>query len=118
MKKKAAKALDKSIRHWMEIIAASHTTPLGEIGMGVEECPLCEKFWDADCVDCPIMQKTGKPYCNKTPYYDVYDVQREYRNTIAYNQHDGTKAKELRRRFHKAALREFEFLKSLREPTP
>ena len=76
------------------------------ISAGITNCPLCMIFHPLcrkedingakRCSGCPVMEKTGKPYCKGTPY--------EYYMNIAY---DDTEAKMA------AAKLEVEFLKSL-----
>ena len=67
-------ALDDSISHWERI--ESGTTMPGE-GIFSFSCPLCELFMHdhatiQSCLGCPVRQKTGKPTCQDTPWFDVY----------------------------------------------
>jgi hypothetical protein len=58
MKSKTLAALKKSIVIWSDRAN----------GLDVDKgCPLCKLF--PDCIDCPVMLKTGKPSCSGTPFY-------------------------------------------------
>lgn len=68
MDSKTLAALEGSIQKWVDI-AAGRIADEGE-----NNCPLCKLFNNADskraCFGCPVEEKTGKPYCKKTPYRD------------------------------------------------
>lgn len=35
---------------------------------GIHDCPLCEKYLNNECINCPIREKTKQEYCKGTPY--------------------------------------------------
>lgn len=64
MNDETLKALKASIRKWERIVKG-----------GMEgDCPLCKMFRDRDieddCDGCPVMEKTNRPFCRGTPYWD------------------------------------------------
>ena len=69
MDDKTLTALKKSIEYWEAI-------ERGDKGSrGARGCALCHLFnapmhRDANCIDCPVFQKTGRVYCSGTPYID------------------------------------------------
>lgn len=62
MDDKTIKALHGSVRKWIKI-----ATWKGEDN-GIDDCPLCEKFYDDECKACPVSMKTGKSSCVASPY--------------------------------------------------
>lgn len=66
----ALKALDASIAHWNRL--ATNTATIGE-RPSAHHCALCQKFNKSDgaCKGCPVVHKTGQPYCRSTPYTDA-----------------------------------------------
>lgn len=60
----ALKALKGSIRKWQKIVDGT-----GE-DRGPDNCPLCQQFFEKNCVGCPVRMATGKPRCGSTPYDD------------------------------------------------
>lgn len=67
MDAKTLKALRGSIAKWQAIVNGT-----GE-DMGINNCPLCKLFHRDGCIGCPVMNKTGYPYCSKTPY-DTFEI--------------------------------------------
>lgn len=71
MKKMAAgtlRALKASIKHWKENAAAK--TPR-EVETGPSDCALCDMFQSktfTPCVGCPVKERTGEPFCEKSPW--------------------------------------------------
>lgn len=66
-------ALEGSIAKWRNIVLKK------DVNLGAINCPLCQVFLlprrglsgqENDCVGCPVREKTGKPYCRETPYWD------------------------------------------------
>lgn len=41
--------------------------------LGTHTCPLCVKFYDNACKECPIRNKAGKIKCVGTPYDDIVE---------------------------------------------
>lgn len=58
-------ALEASIRHWEENVAAE--TPYDASTSG-RECALCGLYYDRDCKGCPVFERTGYECCELTPY--------------------------------------------------
>ena len=77
MNKSTLKALKGSITKWHEV------TYHGRFNWGVEDCPLCEEFYDCtDCTDCPVAGYTKVSLCRGTPYY-TYDRNPTRKNAKA-----------------------------------
>lgn len=124
MDKRTSDALEQSIAHWEENVAAE---TLDEISLDGKDCALCQMFFDGvevdSCSDCPVQIRTGSSYCAWTPYISACNARDEWEDSIDRNRDwDGnvTSAKEIddaREAWRTAARAEHEFLKSLREPT-
>ena len=97
--------LELSILKWQDV--AYHG---GEDG-GMANCALCKVHYDEEgsCSDkCPVRKNTGVCGCNKTPYEEWdYHQDKEHIGELDRTVHC-EKCKEI-------AIRELEFLKSLRE---
>ena len=65
MNAKTLKALKGSIAKWERIVAGTGACH------GVDNCPLCELFWDRGCRGCPVVQKSGYRLCIGTPFEGV-----------------------------------------------
>ena len=108
MSARAVKALEASIVHWQENVAAE--TPEAASTDGAD-CALCVKFLDDDDCNnhCPVKAKTGKDRCYGSPYYDAryaFEIWRFYPTP------------ENAALWRTAAQAELDFLISLREPKP
>lgn len=76
MKKKTARALEKSIAHWDRL--ANNKARNGETVDG-DRCALCDRFNElitsTPCEyrgePCPVSNATKKDYCYGTPYYEA-----------------------------------------------
>lgn len=66
MDNKTLDALKGSIAKWQAIVDGT-----GE-DLGCDNCPLCQLFWDNECVNCPVYEKTGEWRCDGSPYIN-YD---------------------------------------------
>lgn len=103
------KALNESIAHW-ERMASGDRLP-GE-RVGHKHCALCRLFQpgydtgEPDCWGCPVERKTGKQYCEGTPYQNV--LRALARDAGSYESKD----------FKAAAAAERDFLKSLLPEQP
>ena len=109
MDKKAAVALESSIKHWGKNVAAE--TPDG-VHYGSDSCALCKMFrpylcWH-ECKGCPVSIRSGVMYCDKTPYSRANRMYVEWVNDPSNIF--------LRDQWREAAQAELDFLKSLREP--
>ena len=78
MEKKTLKALKGSIQKWKKIVKGTG------VDKGYVNCPLCQLFYKEEnligklCLGCPVMEKTGHPNCQKTPYVDYIKFGFEY----------------------------------------
>lgn len=106
MRTETAIALEESITHWEENVAAE-TWNKTHTGWG--SCALCRSFFLKECQGCPVKMKTGKPTCEGTPYGFADD------RLERWGEHRDSEY--MRRRWRKAAQAELDFLKSLREGT-
>lgn len=103
MDQRTADALDASIAHWEQNVAAR--TPSG-VSTGSKDCALCNTFMNGrSCPGCPVSDTTGVGQCRGTPYYDA--------RAALSNWVDDRAAEE---GFRVAARAEVDFLKSLRQP--
>lgn len=92
-------ALNESIKHWenMALNGCRKQKPVEK------QCALCLLFLDSSyapqehCIRCPVCQKTGRRYCENTPYRKAYDLYRNNDEQL----------------FKLAAQEEVDFLKSL-----
>lgn len=77
MDAKTLEALKASIAKWERNTEAKQVR---EYRLGISECPLCQLFNPGvvtrkrDCGGCPVAEKTGARYCNKTPYDRTEDA--------------------------------------------
>ncbi len=109
MKKETRIALEASIKHWEENVAA---TDISEVSVDESDCALCHRFQgiedcytdeDGEIERCPVYVRTDFADCEKTPYMNAY---WKYRSVEA-------RTAELADFTHHAKL-ELAFLKSLR----
>jgi len=100
------KALDASIEHWGEIVAADKPS---DVEIGADACALCDKFnvWEWSdpraCRGCPVFSVTGRESCRDTPFGDALTT------FLLWERGDGSKLA-----FINAAQAELSFLKALR----
>lgn len=103
MNAKTLKALKASIDKWQRNVKAEAPDM---VFTGSDDCPLCKLFWsgeaDQSCIGCPVMGRTGKLYCEKTPHDKAWMA---HRNWLM-----GEGSKDA---FRKTARAEVKFLKSL-----
>jgi hypothetical protein len=74
MDAKTLKALKGSIKKWQ---ANAKINDLEEAKIKIIDCPLCTLFWDNECFDCPIREKSGQRRCDGTPYVDADGAHNE-----------------------------------------
>jgi Zn-finger nucleic acid-binding protein len=95
------RALRASIAKWRRL--ATGKRRMGEdTPLGIDTCPLCRLFWadeDGGCRHCPVMQRTGRRSCERTPYKQAEKAANDW----GYSSDQ----------FQAAARRELEFLESL-----
>lgn len=108
MTAKTLTALKASIAHHESNLAAEMP---GEVALNRRNCALCRKFnrlsmSDSEaCTGCPVADKTGKQFCDGTPFYDLESAYYEWK-------HDPKKTMRALA-FRKAEREEIKFLKSL-----
>lgn len=92
--KTTIRAIEKSIRHWERMRDNKRIKMVDEDGYKClespysENCQLCRLFINRGhgCEGCPIMDYTGFPDCNDSPYRDARDdYARVYRDGIKSN---------------------------------
>ena len=98
----ASEALEASILHWQENVAAE--TPF-DVKLGLKNCQLCREFPDDSCTGCPVAKFTGESNCDDTPY-----------GNAAYKWIEWKHHAEAKAAWRKAAQAELDFLISLRKP--
>lgn len=113
MDERTREALEKSIKHWEENVAAE--TP-EQARTAAADCALCEAFCirprsSAACVGCPVYEATGEILCGDTPYNRADLALNTWVHSTGYG---GEAAADARESWRKAAQAELDFLKSLR----
>ena len=101
----ASEALEASILHWQENVAAE--TP-SDVKLGPESCALCCTFPDSDCHGCLVSKFTGREDCGGSPYIKAVDAFRNWQKNLTPASAAAWRA---------AAQAELDFLILLREPT-
>lgn len=99
----AAEALELSILHWQENVAAE--TPEGA-STASRDCALCRAYPGDYCDGCPVAETSGQSECEGTPYNEAYFALNKWRYR------GGT-----REQWRIAAQAELDFLITLRDPT-
>ena len=67
----ADSALENSIAHWTQVLAAEDPS---EIKLGVSACALCSLFLKRNCLGCPVMGRTRESLCRNTPLQAATDA--------------------------------------------
>jgi hypothetical protein len=97
-------ALEASIKHWEENVAAETAY---DVKIGPNECALCRMYWEQhNCGECPVAAATGEPECDLTPFVDAWRAWGCWRESD-----------DMRDAWRQAAQAELDFLKSLRTET-
>ena len=106
MDKTTKEALEASIQHWRENLAAEAPETAETYGCS---CALCRKFAEnrgrGACQNCPVHERTGFKHCERTPYRKAHLALDRWRFTESSIDRDA---------FRIAAKAEIEFLESLR----
>lgn len=94
-------ALQESIEKWRRIVYHD------KLDMGSSDCALCREFRnykppDVQCVGCPVMKTTERPYCAGSPYAEW----ERYHSHHTFKRVYSAKSKEL-------AMDEYNFLREL-----
>lgn len=98
MEKSTLIALKKSIKHWEDNVKAE---TVDQASISSWDCALCRAF--EGCEGCPVMESTGDPQCDGTPYHFARIKFFDWRRG------GDIKLEEWRR----AAQKELDFLRSL-----
>lgn len=105
MDKDALTALKSSIEKWKK---NSRVRDINNAKIGAENCPLCNLYLNTlkSCERCPVYSKTGKKYCENTPFDSI-----DYFSSILDSSEklNSSQMKE----FRKVAKQEVKFLESL-----
>lgn len=122
MDKRTSDALEASIKHWQENVAAEKPS---DVSLKGSDCALCRMFFNSERVDscsgCPVRIRTGRSSCGSTPYESACYARDEWAESINSDWGNGVRiTKEIddaREVWRTAARAELDFLKSLRQPT-
>ena len=110
-----SEALEKSIKHWEE---NAKVLKLSDVKIGRADCALCGLFNDFNncfgCNGCPVFEKTGRRYCDRTPYV-IANIDRKRWSYAIMDNLSNKEREKARLKFQESALKEVEFLKSLRK---
>lgn len=109
MSSEAITALEKSIEHWKENLAAESYR---EADTGADKCALCANYIDNMCSDCPIAEYTGERVCANTPYIKADKALKDWRYLVIQTQPRDV-VKQAKERFRAYAKAEVEFLEML-----
>lgn len=101
MDQRTLTALNESISHWEQNLAAE--TPY-QASTSVEACSLCRLFYKLGCVGCPVSDKTGMSLCCNSPYQAAFSARYRWESYGSAVYRDA---------FREAAKAELAFLKSL-----
>ena len=106
MDKRTSDALEGSIKHWEENVAAD--TPY-DASTYADSCALCGAFqgYDFDCEGCPVSARANIGMCSETPYVDADAALKFWK--LSPNE-------SCKQAWRTAAQAELDFLISLREP--
>ena len=113
MNKETVEALEASIVHWDENAKAIYH---GDVSITSISCSLCHIFNRDEmsirdsCNGCPVLIKTGKKFCERSPYDSAVKALKRWEsaNKITLLTSEIS--------FRAAAIAERDFLISLREP--
>lgn len=72
-------ALEKSIKHWEENVAAEN---FEDINISAKACALCNIYnlTNKPCENCPVSMTTNRICCQGTPYEKVADLWYEQKD--------------------------------------
>ena len=104
MTREALEALEASIKHWEENVAAK---TVHDVLIGARSCALCVRFISQGCIGCPVFKTTGEVACRETPYDAAHGALERWRIR---------QTAQAERKFRQAAQAELDFLRSLLPP--
>ena len=93
------KLIEKSIEKWVGVLDGAEEN-------STDDCALCERYWEDDCMECPIYEHTDNIYCKSTPYYAWAEHHNEFHFVQFCRKIHCEECKEL-------AQKEFDFLKEI-----
>jgi hypothetical protein len=64
-------AIEKAISKWRENAKGFAAS---ELLIGIENCPLCDLYYEKGCKGCPVVSTTGETECRKTPIAGLDDA--------------------------------------------
>jgi hypothetical protein len=99
MDARTREALEASIKHWQDNLAADSPA---DVSVQEGDCALCRAFIDLGCRGCPVFRKTERKFCKGSPYVDACKALKEWKSGDFG-----------RRVFTIAAQAELDFLRSL-----
>jgi len=68
------------LAHWIEIRSWAEEEDYDEISISQDACEYCHKYYELDCVGCPVFLKTGEMGCTNTPWERVYEIWGNYKH--------------------------------------
>lgn len=112
----ARRLLLQSIDKWA--LNASAEEP-NDARLGSPDCPLCSQFWEGSktfpdggrCKGCPVFEKTGKPFCEDSPY--AASEEAHFAWIKSFHVDDPEDQERKGEAFRESAEKELLFLKSL-----
>lgn len=66
----------QSILKWQE---NARCTDIEKAQTGQLTCPLCDMFYDQQCVGCPVAEETGQVMCKGTTYSEAHRARKAVR---------------------------------------
>ena len=111
MNKKTLTALQASIKHWEENVAATHPMVAKPYA---EACALCKMFMkDSWCTTCPVRAHTKQDQCMGTPWRLANECYKAWYLAVETPGCSQVRRSQAHQNWIAAAKRELEFLKSL-----
>lgn len=106
------KALRGSIEKWEGIVAGTAKND------GYHNCPLCHLFHPKyeggfNCGPCPVAQKAGADFCERTPYARYEKIESDLRGLSPEDEEHALEIEHLTTALKAVAQAELDFLKSL-----
>jgi hypothetical protein len=114
MDQRTREALEKSIAHWEDNVAADRPS---HVYLGPQCCALCDLFRFVDigglarCDGCPVFTRTQEHGCKGSPYDEADNAFDAWSDIYLDDYFEAEKA---RLKWRSAACAELDFLKSLR----
>lgn len=110
MDDEAKEALEGSIKHWEQNVAAPSPRMASTSSW---DCALCDAF--SCCKGCPVMDFTGEDGCGGTPYTNAHVALDRWRLRIDNPVFSEQQVIDAKNGWREAATKMLEFLKGLRD---